>query len=135
MPSVRLHMSAPRYLALTPRNELLRSASASPLGIIRHMSRISIRAAAIWCLAIWAAVWCFFMVIRLSGFDIRIIPGIGPLMLVALAISVLAPVVAVGIAGASLIKRPRTVASWLILGCAVAACIIVAYIFEATRWL
>ncbi len=99
------------------------------------MSKISLRTASIWCLGIWMAVWALFMLIRFSGFDIRVIPGIGPIMLMALAIAVLAPVVAVGIAGVALIRRPRAVLGWLILGCAVAACLAVGFIFAATRWL
>lgn len=75
------------------------------------------------------------MLIRFSGFDIRVIPGIGPIMLGALAVAVVAPVVAIGIVGVSLIQRPRTAVSWLMLGCAVAACLAVAFIFAATKWL
>ena len=76
-----------------------------------------------------------FMLIRFSGFDIRVIPGIGPIMLIALVVAVISPVLALGVAGASLIQRPRAVLGWLILGCAVAACFAVGIIFAATKWL
>jgi hypothetical protein len=75
------------------------------------------------------------MLIRFSGFDIRIIPGIGPILLVALVLSVIGPVVAIGIAGISVIRRPRAALNWLILGCAVAACLVVGFIFSTTKWL
>ena len=75
------------------------------------------------------------MLIRFSGFDIRVIPGIGPIMLVALGVAVICPIVAIGIAGFALILRPRAALNWLILGCAVAACFVVGFIFSATRWL
>lgn len=75
------------------------------------------------------------MLIRFSGFDIRLIPGIGPIMLVALAIAVLAPVVAVVIAAVALIRRPRAALHWLILGCAMAACLAVGVVFSVTQWL
>jgi hypothetical protein len=97
--------------------------------------KTSLKAASICCLAIWAAVWCLFMLIRFSGFDIRVIPGIGPIMLVALVVSVLAPVVAIGIAAVTLVRSPRSALSWLILGGAVAAFVVVGVIFAATRWL
>ena len=97
--------------------------------------KTSLKAASISCLAIWAAVWCLFMLIRFSGFDIRVIPGIGPIMLVALVVSVLAPVVAIGIAAVALVRSPRSALSWLILGGAVAAFVAVGIIFAATRWL
>jgi hypothetical protein len=80
-------------------------------------------------------VWALFMLIRFSGFDIRIIPGVGPIMLMALVISILAPVVAMGIAGVALIRRPRAVLGWVILGFAVAACLAVGFMFAANRWL
>lgn len=99
------------------------------------MTKVPLRTASIWCLAIWAAMWCLFILIRVFGFDIRIIPGIGPILLGALAVAIFAPVIAVGIAATSLIRRPRTAVSWLILGCAVAACLAVGYILAATRWL
>jgi glucan phosphoethanolaminetransferase (alkaline phosphatase superfamily) len=99
------------------------------------MAKISLRTASIYCLAIWAAVWCLFMLIRFSAFDIRVIPGIGPIMLVALGIAVVGPIVAIAIAGLALILRPRAPLSWLILGSAVAASFAVGFIFLATKWL
>ena len=40
-----------------------------------------LRVAAICCLAAWAAIWLLFLSMRFSSFDIRVIPGIGPLIL------------------------------------------------------
>jgi len=99
------------------------------------VAKVSLRTASIYCLVIWVAVWCLFMLIRFSGFDIRIIPGIGPILLVALIVSIIGPVVAIGIAGISVIRRPRAALNWLILGCAVAACLVVGFIFSMTKWL
>jgi hypothetical protein len=76
-----------------------------------------------------------FLIMRFSPFDIRVIPGIGPIMLVALVVAVISPVLALGIAGVALFRRPRAVPGWLILGCAVAACFAVGFIFAATKWL
>jgi hypothetical protein len=55
--------------------------------------------------------------------------------LVALVVAVISPVLALGIAGVALFRRPRAVPGWLILGCAVAACFAVGFIFAATKWL
>ena len=75
------------------------------------------------------------MLIRFSGFDIRVIPGIGPIMLVALGVAIMGPIAAIGIVGFALVLGPRTVLNWLILGCAIAACFAVGLIFSATKWL
>jgi hypothetical protein len=99
------------------------------------VAKISLKSASIYCLAIWAAVWCLFMLIRFSGFDIRVIPGIGPILLVALVVSIVGPLVAICIAVVSVIRRPSGTLNWLILGCAVAACIAVGLIFSETKWL
>jgi hypothetical protein len=109
--------------------------STVSLGIKLRMAKVPLRTAAIYCLGIWAAVWCLFMLIRFSRFDIRVIPGIGPIMLVALGVAVVGPLVAIAIAGFALILRPRAALNWLILGCAVAACFGVGFIFSATKWL
>jgi hypothetical protein len=73
------------------------------------------------------------MLIRFSGFDIRIIPGIGPILLMALVVSIIGPVVAIGIAGISVIRRPRAALNWLILGCAVAAGLVVVFVGARRR--
>ena len=99
------------------------------------MVKASLRNVSIYCLGIWVAVWLVFMLMRFSGFDIRVIPGIGPIMLIALGLAVISPVLALVIASAALIQRPRAVLGWLILGSAVAACFAVGIIFEATKWL
>jgi hypothetical protein len=97
------------------------------------VAKISLRTASIYCLVIWVAVWCLFMLIRFSGFDIRVIPGIGPILLMALVVSIIGPVVAIGIAGISVIRRARAALNWLILGCSVAACLVVGFIFSTTK--
>jgi hypothetical protein len=99
------------------------------------MAKTSLRTASIYCLVIWAAVWLLFMLIRFSPFDIRIIPGIGPVMLCALVVAVVAPIVAMAIAIAALVRQPRVSLNWLVLGCAIAALFGVGIIFTVTRWL
>jgi hypothetical protein len=95
----------------------------------------SLRTAAIYCLAIWAAIWLLFLSIRLSSLDIRVIPGIGPIMLTALVVALVAPIVATGIAGTALVRQPRAPLNWLVLGCAIAALLGQAILFTVTRWL
>ena len=99
------------------------------------MPNTRLRTAAIYCLVICGAIWLLFMAIRLSSLDIRVIPGIGPIMLIALMVALLAPIVAVGIAGAMLVRRPRTPLNWLILGCAIAALLGEGILFTVTNWL
>jgi hypothetical protein len=99
------------------------------------MAKASLRTAAISCLAIWAAVWLLFLVMRLSPLDIRGIPGIGMVMLVALGVALLAPIVATGLAGAALVRQPRVPLNWLTLGCAIAALFGQGLLFLITRWL
>jgi hypothetical protein len=99
------------------------------------VAKTALQTASIYCLVLWAAIWCLFMLIRFSHLDIRIIPGIGPVMLMALVIAVLAPVVAIGIAGSSIIRQPRVRLNWLMLGCSIAALVGEAFLFAATRWL
>ena len=93
------------------------------------------RTASIYCLAIWAAIWLLLLLIRLSPLDIRIIPGIGPVMLIALVVALIAPIVAMGIAGAALVRQPRAPVNWLILGCAIAALLGQVILFTMMRWL
>jgi hypothetical protein len=99
------------------------------------MLKASLRTAAILCLAIWAVIWLVFLFLRLSPLDIRSIPGIGLLLLVALAVALMAPIVATGLAGAALIRKPRVPLNWLTLGCAIAALFGQGLLFLATRWL
>jgi hypothetical protein len=94
-----------------------------------------LRTASIYCLAIWAAVWLLFLAIRLSPLDIRIIPGIGPVMLIALVVALVAPIVAIGLAGTAVVRWPRTPLNWMVLGCAIAALLGEAILFAVTRWL
>lgn len=98
------------------------------------MAKTSLRTAAIYCLAIWAAIWVLFLSIRFSSLDIRIIPGIGPVMLVALVVALLAPIVATGIAGATLVRQPRERLNWLTFGCAFAALLGQTILFTVTGW-
>jgi hypothetical protein len=94
-----------------------------------------LRTASITCLAIWAAVWLLFLSLRFSSLDIRTIPGIGPIMLVALVVALLAPIVAIGLAGAALVRQPRVTLNWLTLGCAIVALFGQAFLFLITRWM
>jgi hypothetical protein len=99
------------------------------------MANLSLRTASIACLAMWAAVWLLFLLMRFSPLDIRGIPGIGAVMLVALGVALLAPIVAAGLAGAALIRQPRTPLNWLTLGCAIAAFFGQGLVFFTSRWL
>lgn len=99
------------------------------------MTKKSLRTASIYCLAAWALIWLFFIVIRLSSVDIRIIPGIGPYMLITLVVAVVAPIVAMGLAGVALVRQPRVPLDWLVLGCAIAAFLGQGVLFTITRWL
>jgi hypothetical protein len=99
------------------------------------MARSSLRAASIVCLAVWAAIWLLFLVLRFSTFDVRTVPGAGKIMLVALAVVFVAPIMAMGLAVASLVRRPRVPLSWLILGAAILALVGMACVFLYTRWL
>jgi hypothetical protein len=99
------------------------------------MAKSSLRTASISCLAIWAAVWLLFLLMRLSPLDIRGIPGIGMFMLVALAVALLAPIVATGLAGAALVRQPGMRSNWLTLGCAIAALFGEWLLFLTSRWL
>jgi hypothetical protein len=94
-----------------------------------------LRAASLWCLGVWAAIWVLFLAIRFSSFDIRIIPGIGPVMLLALVTSLAAPLVATVIAGLALLRQPRVALNWLILACAVAALVGQDILFAVNQWL
>ena len=99
------------------------------------MAKSSLRTASISCLAIWAAVWLLFLLMRFSPLDYRGIPGIGMIMLVALGVALLAPLVAIGLAGAALVRQPRVPLNWITLGCAIAAFFGQGLLFLITRWL
>jgi hypothetical protein len=93
------------------------------------------RTASIYCLAIWAAIWIAFLMIRFSTLDIRVIPGIGPIMLIALVVAMVAPIAATGIAGAALVRQPRAALNWLTFGCAIIALLGQVHLFMSSRWL
>jgi hypothetical protein len=99
------------------------------------LSRISLRAASLYCVAIWSAVWLLFLSLRFSSLDVRYIPGSGGILLSALIVSVLAPIVAVGLAAAALVRGVRVPANWLTLGLAGAALCCQALLFLSSRWL
>ena len=98
-------------------------------------STISLRTGSMICLATWAGIWLLFLLMRFSPFDIRSIPGIGIILLVALAVTVLAPIAAIGLAGAALARGPRLPFNWRTLGYAVAALCGQALLFFSSRWL
>ena len=98
------------------------------------MAKASLRTASIYCLVLWAAIWLLFLTLRFSSFDIRVIPGIGPVMLVALVVALVAPIVAAGLAGAALIRQPRAPLTWMTFGCALAVLVGQMVLFLVTRW-
>lgn len=99
------------------------------------MPKSSLRTASIYCLVLWVAIWLVFLSIRLSWFDIRVIPGIGPIMLTALVVALVAPIVATALAGAALVRQPRVLPNLLTLGCAIAALLGQAALFLFSRWM
>lgn len=72
---------------------------------------------------------------RLSPVDFRSIPGIGVVMLTALAIALVAPIGASALAGAALIRQPRVPLNWITLGCAIAAVVGQGLLFLISKWL
>ena len=99
------------------------------------MAKVSLRTASIFCLAIWLVIWLLFLLMSLSPLDIRNIPGIGKIMLIALVVVLLAPLVATGLAGAALVRQPRAPLNLLIFGCSVAALLGQVLLFLISRWL
>ncbi|HXH90345.1 MAG TPA: hypothetical protein VNN25_02105 [Thermoanaerobaculia bacterium] len=99
------------------------------------MAKSSLRTGSISFLAIWAAVWLLFLVMRFSPFDYRVIPGIGMIMLGALGLALLAPIVAIALAGAASVRQPRVPLNWITLGCAIAALFGQGLLFLITKWL
>jgi hypothetical protein len=99
------------------------------------MAKASLRTAAIYCLALWVAIWLLFLLLRFSPIDIREIPGAGKIALSALAVVFIAPIIATGLAAAALIRPPRTPLSWLTLGFALSVVFGQVGIFLITRWL
>jgi len=100
-----------------------------------RLAKTSLRTAVVYCLATWAAIWLMFLMIRYSGLDIRVIPGIGPIMLLALIVSMVAPIVATAIAGAALVRQPMAPLNWLTLGCAIIVLLGQVHLFMSSRWL
>jgi len=99
------------------------------------MARASLRTASIYCLALWVAIWLLFLLMRFSPLDIRDIPGIGMIMLIAFAVALVAPIVATGLAGAALVRQPRVFLNLLVFGCAIAALLGQVFLFLISRWL
>jgi len=99
------------------------------------MAKVWLRTASISCLAIWVGIWLFFLLMRLSPLDIRNIPGAGIVMLIALAVALVAPIVATGLAGAALVREPRVPLSLLTFGCAIAALLGQVFLFLNSSWL
>jgi len=99
------------------------------------MAKASLRTASIYCLALWVGIWLLFLLMRFSPLDIRGIPGIGMIMLIAFAVALVAPIVATGLAGAALVRQPRVLLNLLVFGCAIAALLGQVFLFLITRWL
>jgi hypothetical protein len=99
------------------------------------MRKFPLRSASLFCLVIWVLIWLLFLLIRISSFDIRNIPGIGPIMLAALVAVLLAPIAAMVLAVVALFRQPRLLLNWLALACAVSIFLGQGLLFFATRWL
>jgi membrane protein DedA with SNARE-associated domain len=80
------------------------------------------------------SIWLLFLSLRFSSLDIRRMQGIGSVMLIALAVALLAPVVATGLAGAALVRQPRAPLNLLVFGCAIAALVGQMFLFLISRW-
>ena len=99
------------------------------------MVKGSLRTAALFCLAIWSAVWLLFLLLRFSSLDVRNIPGAGPFLLSSLVVSALAPIVAAALAVAALVREPRVPANWLTFAAASAVLVGEVLLFLSSRWL
>lgn len=99
------------------------------------MTQVPLRKAVFSILGFWIAIWFVFLVIRVSPFDIRVIPGIGPIMLLALTGALLAPVVATGLAVFALCRGPRAPLDWIALGCGAGALVGQTLLFGASGWM
>jgi hypothetical protein len=99
------------------------------------IAKSPLRTAAMYCLALWVAIWLLFLLMRFSPIDIREIPGAGKIALTALGIVFVAPILATLLAAAALIRKPRTQLSWLTLGFAISIVFGQVGIFLITRWL
>jgi hypothetical protein len=99
------------------------------------MATVSLRTASIFCLAVWLAIWLLFLLMRLSPLDIRNIPGVAMVMLIALLVALAAPIVATGLAGAALVREPRAPLNLLTFGCAIAALLGQVFLFLISSWL
>jgi hypothetical protein len=99
------------------------------------MAKASLRTASVSCLAIWVAIWLLFLLMRLSPLDIRNIPGIGTVLLIALAVALVCPLLATGLAGAALVREPRAPLNLLTFGCAIAILLGQVFLFLISRWL
>jgi hypothetical protein len=99
------------------------------------MAKVSLRTASISCLALWGAIWLMFLTMRFSSLDIRVVPGIGEIMLIALVVVLIAPIVATALAGAALVRQPRAPLNLLTFGCAIAALLGQVLLFLISSWL
>ena len=98
-------------------------------------AKASLQTWSIYCLVIWAAIWLMFMLMRFSPFDIRVIPGIGIVLLGSLVVALLAPLVAAVLAAAALFRGPRTWLTLLTLACAIAVLFGQLLLFSMTGWM
>ncbi len=99
------------------------------------MSQASLRTAIWSCLAIWAAIWVLFLGLRFSPFDVRNIPGVRNILLPALAVTLLAPIFATGLAVVALVRQPRTSLSWFAFCCAIIVLLGQVFLFLSSRWM
>jgi hypothetical protein len=99
------------------------------------MAKTLLRTAAFAALVLWALIWVLFMGVRFSSLDVAALPVFHVLLPLALVCVLLAPVMAVGLAAAALIWKPRLLKDWIALGCAVAAVFGQTFLFLVSRWL
>jgi hypothetical protein len=94
-----------------------------------------LRTWAMYCLAIWAAIWAMFMLMRFSPLDIRTIPGIGMVLLGSLVVALVAPLAATVLAAAALFRQSRSLLTLLTLACALAVLVGQVLLFSMTGWM
>lgn len=94
-----------------------------------------LRKAAIACIAVWVVIWVVFMLIRFSHVDVRVMPGVGPVLLMLLAAAGILPLAAAVLAVIAAIQQPKEPLSWMTLGGAIAVLCGQAVMFMANRWM
>jgi len=99
------------------------------------MIRAPWRFASVSCIAIWAAIWLFFFLVRHSTLDVSQYPFLGSVALAMLVTVAIAPIAAIAFAVTAVVQQPATLPNWITLGCAIAALFGQALLFLSSRWL